>query len=112
MVQEEKKYFSARYAQLSKTKRALIEKRLRGELASSSEAFTIPRQLQQGPIPLSPTQQGLWILDQLASGSPLYNIRFALRLSGQMNTTALHKSLNAIVQRHEALRTTFQLMEG
>src|SRR5258706_8269461 len=47
MLQEEKKDFCVRYTQLSKTKRALLEKRLRGELASSSEALT-PSSYQKG----------------------------------------------------------------
>ncbi len=112
MLQKEKKDFSVRYAQLSKTKRALLEKRLRGELASSSEALTIPRRPQQGPVPLSFVQRGLWFLDQLVAGSPLYTIPAALQLSGPLNTTALHQSLNALVQRHEVLRTTFVAVDG
>jgi amino acid adenylation domain-containing protein len=112
MLQKEKKDLSARHAQLSKAKRALLEKRLRGEQASSSEALTIPRRPQRGPVPLSFVQRGLWFLDQLVADSPLYNIPAALRLSGPLNTTALHQSLNALVQRHEVLRTTFVAVDG
>ncbi len=107
MLQQEKKDFSVRHAQLSKAKRAFLEKRLRGELARSSEALTIPRRPRWGPVPLSPAQQGLWFLDQLVPGSPLYTIPAVLRITDLLNTKVLHQSLNALVQRHEVLRTTF-----
>jgi amino acid adenylation domain-containing protein len=57
--------------------------------------------------PLSFAQQRLWFLDQLSPGSPLYNIPQRYRLYGTMNREALQNSINAIVSRHESLRTTF-----
>ncbi|WP_164003075.1 condensation domain-containing protein, partial [Pyxidicoccus caerfyrddinensis] len=61
-----------------------------------------------GPLPLSFAQQRLWFLDQLAPGSSAYNMPFALRLSGVLDTEALRQSLEALVHRHESLRTTFR----
>ena len=58
-------------------------------------------------FPVSFAQQRLWFLDQLLPGNSLYNIPAALRLSGVLNVSALSQSLNEIVRRHEALRTTF-----
>jgi amino acid adenylation domain-containing protein len=60
-----------------------------------------------GGIPLSFAQQRLWFLDQLAHGSPFYNLSAALRFKGQLNVLALEQSLNEIIKRHEVLRTTF-----
>jgi hypothetical protein len=54
----------------------------------------------------------LWFLDQLQPNSAFYNIPLALRLSGQLNIAALQSSINAIIQRHEALRTNFTTQEG
>src|SRR5438876_4549593 len=65
-----------------------------------------------GDLPLSCTQQGLWFLDQLASGSSNYTIPGAIRLKGMLNGVALAQSLNEIVRRHSALRTTFTSVEG
>jgi surfactin family lipopeptide synthetase A len=59
--------------------------------------------------PLSFAQQRLWFMDQLVPGSASYNIPFAFRLEGGLDTGALEESLAEIVRRHEALRTTFHL---
>ena len=112
MLQQEQKDFAVRHAQLSGAKRALLEQRLQGKLTNSSDVLTIARRSQQGPVFLSFAQQGLWFLDQQIAPSPLYNIPMALRFSGSLDTTTLQKSLNAIVERHEVLRTSFQMREG
>ncbi|HVG21074.1 MAG TPA: condensation domain-containing protein, partial [Blastocatellia bacterium] len=65
-----------------------------------------PRQSAENP-PQSFAQQRLWFLDQWNPGSAFYNVAGALRLSGQLNVEALGRSLNEVVRRHEALRTTF-----
>jgi amino acid adenylation domain-containing protein len=63
-------------------------------------------------IPLSFAQARLWFLDQLQPNSAFYNIPVALRLSGQLNIAAIESSINEIIQRHEALRTNFKIVEG
>ncbi|HEX2740525.1 MAG TPA: amino acid adenylation domain-containing protein [Rubrobacter sp.] len=63
-------------------------------------------------LPLSFSQQRMWLLDQLEPGTPTYHISHALRLSGTLDTGALKRSLTEIVSRHEALRTTFAAEDG
>ncbi|HEX6291107.1 MAG TPA: amino acid adenylation domain-containing protein [Herpetosiphonaceae bacterium] len=92
---------------LSPAKRALLEKWKRGTSSKTAASESIPRRQEQGPIPASFTQQRLWFLDQLVPNSPAYNISFAIRLDGSLDEAALARSLNQVVQRHEALRTTF-----
>ncbi|WP_233597088.1 non-ribosomal peptide synthase/polyketide synthase [Corallococcus sp. CA041A] len=65
-----------------------------------------------GPHPLSFAQQRLWFIDQLDPGSALYNMPTALRLSGAVDVPALQRAFDALVHRHEALRTTFEANNG
>ena len=63
-------------------------------------------------FPASFGQERLWFLHQLAPESTAYNIPAAVQMTGQLNIAALRHSLNEIVQRHEALRTTFITIDG
>ncbi len=63
-------------------------------------------------LPLSFAQQRLWFLDQLEPDSPFYNLAEAVRLSGPLDEASLIRSLNEVVRRHEALRTTFPTVNG
>jgi amino acid adenylation domain-containing protein len=65
-----------------------------------------------GGMPLSSAQEGLWLADRLAPGLPVYNVPLALRLSGGLDRARLEAALNAVVCRHEALRTTFHEAAG
>ncbi|MCP5098650.1 MAG: amino acid adenylation domain-containing protein, partial [Chloroflexi bacterium] len=57
----------------------------------------------------SVVQQRLWFLDQLDPGTPVYNITTAYRFKGALDVGAFAASINAIIARHEALRTTFHI---
>ena len=57
-------------------------------------------------LPLSFAQQRLWLVDRMEPGSPAYNMAYALRLHGELDAAALRASLDALVRRHETLRTT------
>ena len=63
-------------------------------------------------FPLSFAQQRLWFLQQMNPQSPVYNMPVASRLLGKLNVKALEQALNEIVQRHEVLRTTFQMVDA
>jgi len=62
--------------------------------------------------PLSFGQQRLWFLEELFPGTPVYNIPAAVRLDYELSVPTLELSLNEIVQRHGALRTTIDRVEG
>lgn len=63
-------------------------------------------------MPVSFAQQRLWFLAQLEPDGWSYNIPFALRLVGTLDISALVNSFNAVVHRHESLRTTFHVVDG
>ncbi|MCP4656573.1 MAG: non-ribosomal peptide synthetase, partial [bacterium] len=66
-----------------------------------------PDPQRRDPVPLSFAQQRLWFLAQMESDTPAYNLPLALRLDGPLGRSALERSLNEIVRRHQALRTRF-----
>src|SRR5262245_224912 len=70
-----------------------------------------PRELFS-PCPLSFGQELLWFLNQMDLDSPAYNEPIAVRLTGALDVETLKKSLDAIVARHEIIRTTFVSSDG
>ncbi len=101
-----------RIARLSPARRALLEAHLMQRGAASPADDAIPRRQSTAPCALSFAQQRLWFLAQLDPQSPLYNERRALRLHGALNIACLQQALQAVVARHEALRTTFVANDG
>ena len=69
---------------------------------------TIPPRDRSLPCPLSPNQQRIWFMEQMIAGEPVYNEAEAVRLHGELNVEVLEKAFNAIIARHENLRTTIQ----
>jgi aspartate racemase len=67
---------------------------------------------RDGILPLSFAQQRLWFLEQLEPGSSIYNMSRVYRLIGVLNISALEQSFQAMIQRHEVLRTIFTTVEG
>lgn len=100
---------ASRIANLSPAKRALLELAINAQVGADelSTVPAIPRQQQRTKAPLSFAQQRLWFLDQLHPGKADYNLPQLLHMTGSLNIAALCDALNAIVARHEALRTTF-----
>jgi len=75
-------------------------------------SYAIAKRAPADPCPLSFSQQRLWFLDQLSPADPSYNIPYAMTIRGQLDVAALQKSLDALVGRHEILRTTFANVDG
>ncbi|HKV41636.1 MAG TPA: amino acid adenylation domain-containing protein, partial [Blastocatellia bacterium] len=63
-------------------------------------------------LPLSYIQQRIWFMDQLEPGMPCYNIRAGAFLHGRLNSIALEQAVNALIARHEPLRTAFGKADG
>jgi amino acid adenylation domain-containing protein len=82
------------------------------ETAARAEATAIAPVDRSSAIPLSFAQQRLWFLEQLGNLGGTYHIPLGLRLRGELDRGALVRSLDRIVARHEALRTTFPVVDG
>jgi len=63
-------------------------------------------------FPLSFMQESLWFMDQVAAGTSAYNFPQGRRLRGKLNISALRRSLDDILYRHESLRTVFRMKQG
>ena len=63
-------------------------------------------------FPASFAQQRLWFIEQLLPGNSLYIIPLVFRLTGSLEREQLHQSIQALVRRHEILRTTFEVVDG
>jgi len=97
--------------ELSGKKRAILETLLRQQGIGEAKVERIPCRTESGPAPLSFAQQRIWFLDQLEPESPLYNIHTGVELSGPLNVSVLQRSIAEILRRHEALRTTFAVID-
>ncbi|HEU5229032.1 MAG TPA: condensation domain-containing protein, partial [Ktedonobacteraceae bacterium] len=91
---------SQRILSLSPEKRELLARQLKNK-GNTFNTF-----------PLSFAQQRLWLLDQLEPGNTSYNISPAFYFRGQLHIAAFIRTFQAVVQRHEALRTTFAVVQG
>jgi len=73
--------------------------------AQKAQVNTIPKADRSKAIPLSLTQQRLWILNQLEPDSVAYNMPIILKLVGDLNVGYFEFALQQIVSRHESMRT-------
>ena len=96
---------------LSPQKQALLAKRLQNALAAA-HAQEIARIPDGSEAPLSLAQERLCFLHHFDHGSPVYNCHTNLRMRGPLNVPALEQALNAIVQRHDVLRSCFPSRDG
>ena len=62
-------------------------------------------------FPASLEQIRYWTLDQLDGASTASNMAIAARLEGAVDNSIVEQSIRAIVERHEALRTTFRMVD-
>ncbi|HEX2094417.1 MAG TPA: amino acid adenylation domain-containing protein, partial [Longimicrobiaceae bacterium] len=100
--------------------RTLFERPTLTELALAVEAASgdgwlpaIPLAPRDRAFPLAPAQERLWFLDQMDPGNDLaYTLAGAVRLEGPLQVSALERALGRILERHEVLRTRFEVWEG
>jgi len=78
------------------------------KLANASRSGPrIERVSRDGLLLLSAAQYRLWFIDRLEGGSAAYHIPLVIRLRGTLERALLQDALDALLARHEVLRTTF-----
>jgi acyl carrier protein len=86
---------------------AVIDRSARGRRAPAIEPVS-----RDAPLEPSFAQERLWVQDRLVPGDVSYNMPVAVRLRGALDLDALRGAFDAVVARHEALRTTFEERDG
>ncbi|ATB47924.1 amino acid adenylation domain-containing protein [Corallococcus macrosporus] len=79
--------------------------RARGTAGTLPPLRAAPR---ERPLPQSFVQQRLWVMEQLTPDTATYNNPAAVAIDGALDAHAMEQALRRVVQRHEALRTTFR----
>lgn len=93
------------HTRLSPEKQALLRRRLQGRATRGGGG--IPRRPPGDRAPLSPVQHGMWVTNQFLETNALYNVPRVLRIAGPLDVDALRRALDALVARHEILRTSY-----
>ncbi|SFH30723.1 amino acid adenylation domain-containing protein [Nitrosospira sp. Nsp14] len=99
---------AGRRARLTPEQRHRLAQRLASGGALAGGEPTIPRRESLQPPLVSYAQQRHWFLWQLEPLSTAYHLSGALRLVGKLDVEALRSSFDALVMRHESLRTIFR----
>ena len=102
-----------RFARLEPAQRRAVYQKIRAEgLAIGQFPILARSEAERMACAPSYAQMRQWFLWQLAPGSSAYHISGALRLEGTLDREALQASFDALVERHESLRTVFRANAG
>ena len=97
---------------LSLDERIRLEQRLLSGREKNARATTIPRRGNSEPCDPSFAQSRLWLVEQISSVRGNYHLSQVYRIRGAVNADAVRAALDAVVARHEALRTRLVMREG
>ncbi|MEK4732085.1 non-ribosomal peptide synthase/polyketide synthase [Paenibacillus sp. FSL L8-0641] len=106
-----------RIESLSPEKRKLFETMLKEKGKDVSKytpnAFSgIPSAREQEFYPMSSAQKRLYILNELEGAGTAYNMPGVVLLEGNIDAVRFEQAFKELVKRHEALRTSFHMVEG
>ncbi|MGG3182777.1 condensation domain-containing protein, partial [Priestia megaterium] len=73
---------------------------------------SIPKVPIQAFYPTSSAQKRIYVLQQMNPELTHYNIPSGIQLDGSLNKEKFTESLQQLIQRHDSLRTSFELVEG
>ncbi|WP_156483870.1 non-ribosomal peptide synthetase, partial [Metabacillus fastidiosus] len=62
--------------------------------------------------PLSSAQRRLFILNQIEGSGVSYNMPFAMKIKGDFDVNQFEMAFRKLIERHEALRTSFAMVDG
>jgi iturin family lipopeptide synthetase A len=91
---------------------ALLAAAVESASAGGDATDPIPALADQPSYATSHAQRRLWILQQMEPASAAYHIPLHQLLDGPLDRPALEAAIQALMQRHESLRTTFMSADG
>lgn len=100
---------ATRFVTLPLAKRKLYLQKMHAENISPANLPVPCTQSLFDRVPVSFAQQRQWFLWQMDPQSTAYNLAIALRLQGALDIDALRGAFQALIVRHQTLRTTFSL---
>jgi amino acid adenylation domain-containing protein len=82
--------------------------------AEQWKSETVPRRPvnREEGLPLSYSQQRMWLLEQISAGSAAFNLPLGMKLRGWLNVNTLEQTFGEVIRRHEVLRTSFPARDG
>ena len=82
------------------------------EKASKCIYYAIDRVEEKEYYELSSAQKRIYTLQQFELNNTSYNMPMAFELEGELDTNCLSKAFRKLIERHESLRTSFEVVEG
>ncbi|GAA0555706.1 non-ribosomal peptide synthetase [Chitinophaga japonensis] len=67
---------------------------------------------KQDTYELSGVQKRIWAIDQFSDNGALYNVPEIYLFEGTLQRESFERAIHSLVERHEILRTTFELVNG
>ena len=68
--------------------------------------------VHSGLLPLSETQQQVWLTEQLAPERSVFTEAMAVRIDGPLDPDVLEQALGQVARRHDVLHTVFPMLDG
>lgn len=104
--------FDQTYANLTPEEQAAFENRLQELSKKARPGSLLYRRERSEHIPLSFSQERLWFLHQLEPDLTAYHLAYGYLLKGPLDTALLRQAFAQVIDRHEALRTSFHSFNG
>lgn len=87
--------------------RELLARKLAASKQSTHTVNRLSHRPEDTSLSMTLAQQAIWFYEYSSPGTSVFNMPLTLHLQGMLDTEILAASINALVQRHEILRTRY-----
>lgn len=91
---------------------AALADAVRGTPRDEAGAAPIPPQPRGTAMPVTFSQQRMWLVQQMNPATTAYNVPMVVRLRGALDVAALRAAIDALCARHEVFSARFALRDG